>query len=94
MVNLLCVKKGFTSGISVSKSTVKKLQMTNAPDVTTQQPIKRGKVNAMVINDRRITIREVADNVGISIGSYHEIVSDVSCMKHLAAKFVRKLLNF
>ena len=31
------------------------------------------KVKEMVINDRRITIREVADDVGISIGSCHEI---------------------
>ena len=32
-----------------------------------------GKVKEMVMNDRRITIREVADDVGISIGSCHEI---------------------
>ena len=31
------------------------------------------KVKEMVMNDRRITIREVADDVGISIGSCHEI---------------------
>ena len=48
----------------------------------------------MVINDRRITIREVADNVGISIGSCYEILSNVLGMKHAAAKFVPKLLNF
>ena len=31
------------------------------------------KVKEMVMNDRRITIREVADDVLISIGSCHEI---------------------
>ena len=29
------------------------------------------KVKEMVMNDRQITIREVADDVGISIGSCH-----------------------
>ena len=35
------------------------------------------KVKEMVMNDRQITIREVADVVGISNGSYHEIFSNV-----------------
>ena len=48
----------------------------------------------MVINDRQITIREVADDVGISISSCHEIFSNVLGMKRVAKKFVPKLLNF
>ena len=48
------------------------------------------KVKEMVMNDRRITIREVVDDVGISIGSCHEIFSNVLGMKRVAAK----LLNF
>ena len=46
------------------------------------------------MNDRRITIRELADDVGISIGSCHEIFSNVLGMKRVAAKFVLKWLNF
>ena len=46
------------------------------------------------MNDRRITIREVANDVGIPIGSCHEIFSNVLGMKRVAAKFVPKLLNF
>ena len=46
------------------------------------------------MNDRRITIREVADDVGISIGSCHKIFSNVLGMKRVAVKFVPKLLNF
>ena len=53
-----------------------------------------GKVKEMVMNDRRITIREVADDVGISIGSRHGIFSNVLGMKRVAAKSVPKLLNF
>ncbi|XP_060845908.1 protein GVQW3-like [Rhopalosiphum padi] len=52
------------------------------------------KVGKMVMNDRRIRIREVADEVGISIGSCHNIFSNVLGMKRVAAKFIPKLLNF
>ena len=52
------------------------------------------EVKEMVINDRRITIREVTNDVGMSIGSCHEIFSNVLGMKRVAAKFVPKLLNF
>jgi AraC-like DNA-binding protein len=48
----------------------------------------------MVMNDRRITIREVADEVGISIGSIHNIFSNVLGMKRVATKFIPKLPNF
>jgi len=48
----------------------------------------------MVLNNRRITIREVAEDVGISVGSCHEIFSDILGMKRVSAKFVPKLLNF
>ena len=40
---------------------------TSTTDVTVE------KVKEMVMNDRRITIRQVADDIGISIGSCHEI---------------------
>jgi hypothetical protein len=52
------------------------------------------EVEKMVMNDRRITIREVADEVGKSIGSCHNIFSNVLGMKRVAAKFIPKLLNF
>ena len=42
------------------------------------------KVKEMVMSTRRITIREVVDDVGISIGSCHEIFSNVSGMKRVA----------
>ena len=51
-------------------------------------------VKEMVMNDRRITIREVADLVGILIGSCHEIFLNVLGMKRVADNIVPKLLNF
>ena len=52
------------------------------------------KVIEMAMNDRHSTFREVADDVGISISSCHEIFSNVLGMKRVAAKFFPKLLNF
>jgi hypothetical protein len=51
-------------------------------------------VEKMVMIARRITIREVADGVGISIGSCHNLYSNVLAMKRVAAKFIPKLLTF
>ena len=45
-------------------------------------------------DNRRITIREVADDVGISFGSCQAIFRDVLGMICAAAKIVSKLLNF
>ena len=50
-------------------------------------------VKEIVLKNRRITIREVAD-VGISVGSCHDILSDVLGMRRVSAEFVPKLLNF
>ena len=41
------------------------------------------KMKEIVMNGRRITIREVADDVNISIGSCHEIFSNVLGMKRI-----------
>ena len=48
----------------------------------------------MIVDNRRITIREVADDIGKSFGSYQAIFTDVLGMKRAAAKIVPKLLNF
>ena len=51
-------------------------------------------VKKMILDNRQITIREVADDVGISFGSCQLIFTDVLGMKQAAAKIVLKLLNF
>ena len=48
----------------------------------------------IVMENHRITTREVAEDVGISVGPCHEIFSDILGLKCVAAKFVPKLLNF
>ena len=52
------------------------------------------KVKKMIMDNRRITITEVADEVSISFGSCQAIFTDVLGIKRVAAKFVPKLLNF
>ena len=48
----------------------------------------------MILDNRRITIREVADDVGITFGSCQAIFTDVLGMKRAVAKIVPKLVNF
>ena len=50
-------------------------------------------VNEIILNNRRITIREFADDVGISFSTCQAIFTDVLSMKRAAAKIVPKLLN-
>ncbi|UYV76531.1 hypothetical protein LAZ67_14001018 [Cordylochernes scorpioides] len=47
----------------------------------------------MILANRRITVREVAEYLNISIGSCHSIFINDLGMRRVAAKFVPKLLN-
>ena len=48
----------------------------------------------MILDNRRTTIRENSDAIGILFGSCLAIFKVVLGMKRKAAKFVPKLLNF
>ena len=48
----------------------------------------------MILHNRRTTIREVADDFGISFSLCQTIFMDVLGMECAAAKIVTKLLNF
>jgi hypothetical protein len=50
-------------------------------------------VRSLILEDCHLTVREIADEVGISIGSAHSIVTEDLCMCRVAAKFVPKLLS-
>ena len=51
-------------------------------------------VKKIVMENRRITIREVAEDVCISVGSCYAIFSDILGLKRVAEKFAPNLLNF
>ncbi|UYV61688.1 hypothetical protein LAZ67_1005921 [Cordylochernes scorpioides] len=55
---------------------------------------KINEVEKMILANRRITVREVAEDLNISIGSCHSIFINDLGMRRVAAKFVPKLLNF
>ena len=51
------------------------------------------QVRALVMQDRRVTIRELAEEVGISTGSVHSIPTNDLATWRVSAKFVPKLLT-
>ncbi|UYV76679.1 hypothetical protein LAZ67_14001721, partial [Cordylochernes scorpioides] len=51
------------------------------------------EVEKMILANRRITVREVAEDLNISIGSCHSIFINDLGMRRVAAKFVPKLLT-
>jgi len=51
------------------------------------------QVWTLVMQDRRVTVRENAKEMGISTGSVHSILTDDLAMRRVSAKFVPKLLK-
>ncbi|UYV82790.1 hypothetical protein LAZ67_22000858 [Cordylochernes scorpioides] len=60
---------------------------------TSTKDEKINEVEKMILANRRITVREVAEDLNISIGSCHSIFINDLGMRRVAAKFVPKLLN-
>lgn len=50
------------------------------------------KIHDMVMDDRRLKVREIAESVGISIERVHKIFKDHLHMKKLSTRWVRRLL--
>jgi len=51
------------------------------------------RVRALIRGDRRLTLREVADEVGINIGSCRQIFTEKLQMCRVSEKFVPRLLT-
>ena len=51
------------------------------------------KFRAVIRGNRRLTVREVADEVGISVGPFHQIFTEQLQMGRVSAKFVPRLLT-
>jgi len=47
----------------------------------------------VIRGNRRLTVREAANKVGISIGSCHQIFTEKFQMRHISAKFMPHLLT-
>jgi hypothetical protein len=46
-----------------------------------------------VIRGNRLTVREVADEVGITVGSCHQIFTEKLQMRRVSAKYLPRLLR-
>lgn len=51
------------------------------------------KIQSAILADRRVTIRELAAKVGISVGSVEKIIQDHLHMKKVSARWVPRLLT-
>ena len=51
------------------------------------------RVRAVVLGNHRLTVREVSDEVGISIGFCHQIFTEKLQMRRVSAKFVPRFLT-
>ena len=51
------------------------------------------QVRKKVLEDRRLTVQEIAGEVGISTGSVHSILTEDLNLRRVSAKFVPKLLT-
>jgi len=60
---------------------------------TCTTPEMIAKVREVILEDRRQTIHEVSNRVGLSYGSCQRILADELNMRRIAAKFVPRLLN-
>ena len=47
----------------------------------------------MIHGNRRLSVRDVADEVGINIGSCHQIFTERLQMRRVSAKFMPRLLT-
>ena len=51
------------------------------------------RVRALIRGNRRLTVRDVVDEVGISIGSCHQIFTEKLQMRRVSVKFEPRLLT-
>ena len=51
------------------------------------------EINTLVRANRRLTVRELAEECGISVGSCHHILTEELKMNRVAAKFVPRLMT-
>ncbi|UYV70896.1 hypothetical protein LAZ67_8001037 [Cordylochernes scorpioides] len=77
---------------SESREVVNDEERAGRPSTSTTDE-KINEVEKMILANRRITVREVAEDLNISIGSCHSIFINDLGMRRVAAKFVPKLLN-
>jgi histone-lysine N-methyltransferase SETMAR len=51
------------------------------------------RIRAVIRGNRRLTVRKIAEEVGISIGSCHQVFTEKLQMRRASAKYVPRLLT-
>jgi len=59
---------------------------------TTEENIHQ--IKNLVLQNRRLSLRELGEEVNISFKSVHYIMTDILCLKRVAARLVPKELSF
>ena len=82
------------SGLSVLKrAEYRPVKIPGLDGLPHQQTATMSRVRPVIRRNRRLTVREVADEVGISIESCHQIFIEKLQMRRVSAKFVQRLLK-
>ena len=67
-------------------------ERSGCPSTSTDDP-HIDEINTLVRANRRLTVRELAEEYGISVGSCHHILTEEFKMHRVAAKFVPRLMR-
>ena len=67
-------------------------ERSGCPSTSTDDP-NIDEINTLVQANRRLTVRELAEECGISAGSCHHILTEELKMHRVAAKFVPRLMT-
>ena len=82
------------SGLSILKrAECQSVKIPGLDDLPHQQRRPCRETSCCDLWNRRLTVREVADEVGISIGFCHQIFTEKFQMRRVSAKFMPRLLT-
>jgi len=74
------------------RTSVEDIECSGRPSTSKNEEIIQ-KVQKVIHSNHHLTVREVAEEDGISRTMFHEILTESFCMHHVESKFVPRLLS-